>query len=340
VISLVIPTFNRAPVLKRALRSAKNLDYSSDRCEIIVVDNGSTDATAAVVKAAQDGEPKHKIHYIREQRLGLHNARHAGVWAAKGNILVFTDDDATFDPGWLRAYAEAFESHPEMVAAGGPVRPSWEAPPPKWLLELIGDSKTFGMFSLMETYGDFRLDPQIIFFGVNMAIRRNVLIEQGGFNPDAFGDFWLGDGETGLNYKLRDQKMPIGYVPEALVYHHIPTTRMTVKYLRLRMANQGICNLYSEFHRNLPRTRSLLKRAANLIVEQAGCWIRACLFKDRTDTGSLHIQLEAARTLAELKYMVRIAVNKRFQHLVLKTDWLNDVRPLDEASNLMTAIGE
>lgn len=318
----------------RALLSAVNLDYPSDRYEIIVVDNGSTDATAAVVKDAQDREPKRKINYIREERLGLHNARHAGVWAAKGDILVFTDDDATFVPGWLRAYAEAFESHPEMAAAGGPIRPSWEGPPPKWLLEFIGDAKTFGMFSLMETDGDFRLDPQIVFFGVNMAIRRNVLIEQGGFNPEAFGDLWLGDGETGLNYKLRDHKMLIGYLPEALVYHHIPTTRMTVEYLRRRMANQGICNLYSEFHRNLPKTRSVLKRAAGLIVSHAGCWIRALLLKDRTDIRSLHIQLEAARTLSELKYMMRIAVNKRFQSFVLKTDWLNDIRPLDEPSSL------
>jgi glucosyl-dolichyl phosphate glucuronosyltransferase len=334
VISLVIPTYNRAHVLKRALHSAVNLDYPSDRYEIIVVDNGSADATAAVVKDAQDGAPKRKINYIREERLGLHNARHAGVWAAKGNILVFTDDDATFDPGWLRAYAAAFDAHPEMVAAGGPVRASWEAPPPKWLVEFMGEAKTFGVLSLMEPYNDFRLNSDGEFFGVNMAIRANVLLEMGGFNPDTFGDLWFGDGETGLNHKLWNHRMLIGYVPEALVYHHIPPERMTVQYLRLRMANQGICNLYSEFHRNLPKTRSVLKRAAGLIVSHAGCWIRALLLKDRTDIRSLHIQLEAARTLSELKYMVRIAVNKRFQGFVLKTDWLNDVRPLDEPSTL------
>jgi hypothetical protein len=109
---------------------------------------------------------------------------------------------------------------------------------------------------------------------------------------------------------------------------------MTTKYLRRRMANQGVCNLYSEFHRNLPRTRSLLKRAAGLIVSHAGCWIRAWLLKDRTDMRSLHIQLDAARTVAELKYMVRTAVNKKFQRFVLKTDWINDVRPLDEPAPL------
>ena len=106
-ISLIIPTYNRAASLKRALESALNLDYPPAGYEIIVVDNGSADATAEVVKNARHSSPGHKLKYVREERLGLHHARHAGVWAAEGDILIFTDDDATFDPGWVRAYAEA-----------------------------------------------------------------------------------------------------------------------------------------------------------------------------------------------------------------------------------------
>ena len=242
MISLVIPTYNRAGVLKRALDSAMNLDFQD--YEIIVVDNGSTDATPVIVGDLQDNTGGHIFRYVLEPRVGLHNARHAGVWTAKGDILIFTDDDATFAPGWLRAYADAFDTHPEMVAAGGPVRPVWEHPPPRWLLQFMGDAKTFGTLSLMEPYDGFRLDPDGIFFGVNMAIRRDALLELGGFNPESFGDVWLGDGETGLNYRIWEHKMVIGYVPDALVYHHIPPERTTVKYLRLRAANQGVCDLY------------------------------------------------------------------------------------------------
>jgi glycosyltransferase involved in cell wall biosynthesis len=332
MISLIIPTYNRAGVLKRALDSAMNLAYPAACYEIIVVDNGSTDGTFAVVKEAQGSKQEHSISYIREERLGLHNARHAGVWAAKGDILVFTDDDATFAPGWLRAYAEAFESHPEMVAAGGPVRPSWESPPPKWLLQFMAGSKTFGIFSLMEPYEDFRLNLQIIFFGVNMAIRRNVVLELGGFNPDSFGDIWLGDGETGLNYKIWEHRLLIGYVPDALVYHHIPQERMTIKYLRHRMANQGVCDLYSEFHRKLPNPVTVLKRAARLTLKHIRSWILGPLLENRTDVHSLNIQLEAAQTRAQLKYMFKIALDKKFQRLVAKKDWLNDLRPMGESS--------
>jgi glucosyl-dolichyl phosphate glucuronosyltransferase len=334
-ISLVIPTYNRVGLLKRALESAVDLDYPPEHYEIIVVDNGSSnDTTAAVVHAMSNKNVEHNISYIREERLGLHNARHAGTWAAKGNILLFTDDDARFDRGWLRAYAEAFDAHPEMAAAGGPVRPSWETPPPKWLIELMHDPTTFGMFSLMEPYDDFCLNPDGMFFGVNMAIRRNTLINLGGFNPEAFGDMWLGDGETGLVYKLWDHKLPIGYVPGALVYHHIPSTRMTVKYLRRRMANQGMCDLYSQFHRHLPKPPSIFKQATRLALTHAQLWIRASWARDRTDVHSLNLQLEAARTQAQLRYMLKIALSKKFQNFVAKKDWLNELGPLPDSTTV------
>jgi glucosyl-dolichyl phosphate glucuronosyltransferase len=333
MISLIIPTYNRAGVLKRALDSALNIEYSPADYEIIVVDNGSTDATAAVVKDVQESSPQRRLTYIREERVGLHNARHAGVWAAKGDILIFTDDDATFAPGWLRAYAEAFDAHPEMVAAGGPVRASWEAPPPKWLVEFIGDAKTFGILSLMEPYDDFCLNSHGEFFGVNMAIRAHVLLEMGGFNPEAFGDVWLGDGETGLNYKLWNRKMLIGYVPEALVYHHIPPERMTLQYLRRRMANQGACDLYSDFHHTLPNTRSMLRRVSGLIWRNYRSWVAAMLVKNRTDVQSLNVQLESARTQAQLQYMLKVALNKNFQRFVVKKDWLDDLRPMEKRSD-------
>lgn len=333
-ISLIIPTYNRAALLKGALESAVNLDYPPDRYEIIVVDNGSTDGTSTMVKHARDKNPGFRLGYIREERLGLHNARHAGVWAAKGNILLFTDDDATFHPRWLRAYAEAFESYPEMAAAGGPVRASWDVPPPPWLIEFIGDAKTFGMLSLMEPYNDFRLNTDGMFYGVNMAIRTNVLLETGGFNPEAFGGLWLGDGETGLIHKLWNRRLLIGYVPDALVYHHVPPERMTVQYFRARMRNQGACDLYSSFHRTLPNVPSILGRACRLLIRNVGLWIAAAAVKDRTDVHSLNIQLEAACTQAQLTYMLKIALDKKLQSFVAKKDWLNDLRPMRDSPNV------
>jgi hypothetical protein len=106
---------------------------------------------------------------------------------------------------------------------------------------------------------------------------------------------------------------------------------MTVQYLCRRMANQGICDLYSDFHRTRPNTRSLLKRAGGLIFRNAQAWIAAMLVKDRTDVQSLNIQLDAARTRAQLKYAVKLAVNRNFRAFVLKKDWLNDLCPVNQS---------
>jgi glycosyltransferase involved in cell wall biosynthesis len=330
MISLIIPTYNRAGVLKRALDSAMNLAFQD--YEIIVVDNGSTDATPAIVGDLQNNTGGRTLRYVREERIGLHNARHAGVWAAKGDVLVFTDDDASFAPGWLGAYAQAFEAHPEMVAAGGPVRPSWEAPPPKWLLEFMGDAKTFGILSLMEPYDSFRLAHDGVFFGVNMAIRRDVLLRLGGFNPESFGDIWLGDGETGLNYKMWRQQMLIGYVPQALVYHHIPVERMTLRYFCCRMENQGICDLYSELHHNSSGALNILKRLTRLALRYAQYGAMGLWVNDRTDINALNMQLKAAKAQAQLKYMLKFILDKEFQAFVIKTDWLDEVRTYEQPS--------
>lgn len=127
-ISVIIPTHNRAASVVRAVRSAMAVDYPANRYEIIVVDNASMDATPQVVQNLQSDSNRCNLRYLREDQLGLHNARHEGARAAKGDVLIFTDDDATFDPDWPQAYAKAFAEHPEMAAAGGPVRPIWEGP--------------------------------------------------------------------------------------------------------------------------------------------------------------------------------------------------------------------
>jgi glycosyltransferase involved in cell wall biosynthesis len=321
-ISIIIPTHNRADLVEQAVRSAMVLDYPQDCYEIIVVDNASTDATPQTLARLQNENNKHTLRAVREDQLGVHNARHAGARAARGEVLVFTDDDATFDPRWLRAYGTAFAEHPEMGAAGGPIRPVWETPPPPWLLDYIGNAKIFPMLSLMELYREFRLDPAGYFWSVNMAIRRDLLFEVGGFNPEACGNIWLGDGETGLNRKLWNQRVLIGYVPEAVVYHHIPTQRMTVEYLCRRMANEAACDVYAGFHHGVPHWLRLCQYAASIAIKNSRFWIAAPLLRGRTDARALRVQLRAVRTQAQVRYLVRLMCDKNLQKLVLKKDWL------------------
>lgn len=297
-----------------------------DNFEIILVDNAADEDLRRKVLSFNQGA-RIGVTYVPEPNLGLHNARHTGARAAAGEILVFTDDDATFVPGWLVAYAKAFADHPEMAAAGGPVRPAWEASPPPWLLEFVRDSmssrKTFGALSLMEPHEEFRLDANGYFFGVNMAIRRDVLFAMGGFNPDSFGTVWLGDGETGLNRKLWQQGMLVGYVPDAVVYHHISPERMTVEYMCRRMANEGASEMYHLFRQRGINVKSLLRGIVGAIYRGLPLWFLVLLFRGNTDRRMIKVKMEAARSWSHVVYICRLAFSAHFRSLVLRERWLD-----------------
>jgi glycosyltransferase involved in cell wall biosynthesis len=324
VLTLIVPTYRRPTDLLRCLASVQQQHLAE--FELLVVDNAA-DAQLAQRVAEFNRTARISARYVAEPRLGLHNARHAGVRAATGDVLVFTDDDATFDPNWLAAYARRFAAHPEMAAAGGPARPIWEVPPPDWLLAFMRTQPAmFPVLSLLEPFQEFRLAPDGYFFGVNMAIRREVLLDVGGFNPDSFGNIWLGDGETGLNRKLWRQGLLVGYIPEAVAYHHVPPERMTLAYFRRREANDGACDMYARFHqRGVPGAVGLLGEAAGIVSESARDWLADLVLRGRTDPRSLRVQLRSGRALARLHYVWRLLRSPQLRDLVTRRDWLRDV---------------
>jgi len=325
MVSVIVPTYRRPQSLLRCLYTLQAQTLAD--FEILVVDNAADAVVRRTVAEFNEGA-KVPALYMPEPQLGVHTARHTGARSAKGEILVFTDDDTTFAPKWLESYVEAFANHANMVAAGGPVLPVWESPPPRWLLEFIGDATTFGVLSLMEPYQGFSLDSKNFFFSLNMAIRRDVLFEMGGFNPESFGDTWLGDGETGLNRKITRVGLPIGYVPNALVYHHVPSSRMTPAYFRKRQANQGACMAYSRYHESIPRPVCLIARMVKLALRNSPEWARAALLWNRTSRVALDAQMRAASSFSEIGYILKLMRSSDFRALVTRRDWINSEQPL------------
>jgi len=320
-VTLIVPTYRR-PEVVRCLDSIQH--QRLDSFEVLLVDNAADPSLAETV-AAYNQTARVPIRYVPEPNLGLHNARHAGLRVASGDVLVFTDDDASFDPDWLATYAERFAEQPEMAAAGGPVRPIWETPPPTWLVDFMADyPEMFPVLSLMEPYREFRLGPDGWFFGVNMAIRRSVLLDLGGFNPDSFGSIWLGDGETGLNRRLWEVGALVGYVPEALVYHHVPPERMSPRYFRRRQANDGACDVYALYHRaGVPAAGGLVREALRIVGRSARDWLAAPLLWDRTDARALRVQMRAVRAWSQLQYVLRLLVDAELRTLVTRQNWFS-----------------
>ena len=102
--SIIIPTINRPEHLKAALISTLNQISPYEEYEIIVVDGSLTDKnTQQVTERVIAAYPVHQIRYIWEPEPGLLSGRHRGAKDAKGQVLVFIDDDIEADKGWLAA---------------------------------------------------------------------------------------------------------------------------------------------------------------------------------------------------------------------------------------------
>jgi glucosyl-dolichyl phosphate glucuronosyltransferase len=121
-VTVIVPTRNRSSYLHDCLGSLAR-QRSRRHFEVLVVDNGSSDETPDVVDRWCRQDPRFRA--ARESRPGLSRAKNAGVEQARGDILLFTDDDAIVEAGWIDSYLDLFvATGVEMVMAGGPVVPA------------------------------------------------------------------------------------------------------------------------------------------------------------------------------------------------------------------------
>lgn len=209
-VSIIIPTSNRKESLLVTLESLKYLNYPLDKFEVIVVDDGSIDGTREILK-----ETKNKVNYplniLFQEKKYISAAKNLGLSVAKGEIIVTTDDDCTFENDWLNKLIEPFKNI-KVVASGGPDR----APADDTLFAKCVD---YASTSFLGTGGirGHKKDSSLGKFypmGCNMAMRKNALDEVGWFEEG------LAPGEdTDVALKMERKGYQIAYVPEAFVWH-------------------------------------------------------------------------------------------------------------------------
>lgn len=256
--------------LERLLASLEPQLRGRDDCEVLVVDN--TPGTAA----APLGVPPW-AQAIHCRAPGLHAVRHTVLRRGRGAVLIYIDDDCEAAAGWLDALLERF-ADPEVIVATGPVQPIFAVAPPAWLGQLWSDfagGRFMTPLSLLQVDANLRWVPATLAFGLNFAIRRDALVECGGFHPDAMPrDRFLhrGDGETAVTEQLAARGVRAAFARGAVVLHHIPASRVTLAALTDRGYREGITLSYRMFRRTGGRWWPALAAAGGRAI---GSWFLA-----------------------------------------------------------------
>jgi GT2 family glycosyltransferase len=235
--SVVIATYNRAAELRETLASLAGL-RPSGAWEVIVVDNDSPDDTRAVVETAAAHFPA-PLHYVFEREQGRSPALNAGIRVARGEIIVTTDDDVRVESDWLDRAADGLERL-QCEYVGGRVLPIWGGPRPAWLPNRGG--KHWAVIALLD-YGPEPIEfNRRVPLGVNMAFRRDAFTRAGLFDPHTGRKAGTLLGQEVREWCIRARAAGVRgfYVPDMMVQHIIPATRLNKRYFRRWFYWRGI----------------------------------------------------------------------------------------------------
>ena len=215
VISVIVPTCNRSDLLKSSLESLTNQSVPKHRYEIVVIDDGSIDATADVCQAFS---LRVRLKYFRIENSGISAAKNLGVFASGGSILLFFDDDDIADRNLIGQHIEFHEKdRDETIAALGYT--TWH--PPLRVSELMHYVTDVGHF--LFSYRNLT-DGQVLdytyFWGGRSSCKRSLLANNGIFNQE----FRFGCEDIELGYRLSKLGLKVIFNRNAVQYMNRPLT--------------------------------------------------------------------------------------------------------------------
>jgi glycosyltransferase involved in cell wall biosynthesis len=223
-VSVVIATRNRAEQLRSCMRALRRSPPPPGwTVELIVVDNGSTDANATVVASESGAGDRLRVRYLMEPRQGKAFAVNTGTAAAGGSIVAFLDDDVEAEPGWLRAIVERFHQEPALGLLSGRV------------IGVEGGTSTATTHASEETL----LDPdrfQGLALGCNLAVRRDVIAAVRGRDTRLGPGRGLAYEDIDFIYRVLRRGFRGRFSPLPVVVHRLGERNRRVEYLRGRGA--------------------------------------------------------------------------------------------------------
>jgi len=227
--SIIVCTYNRAESLRDTLRALRDQQPVTGReWEVIVVDNNSKDDTRQAIAEFQREWPLLRYEFQGEQ--GLSHARNHGIAVARGNILLFTDDDVLPAPDWMEVTLAGLKQY-SADACGGHIAPIWETPPPAWLTE-----RFYGFLAVRTDRSDDYMitEPSQAPFGANMAFRKSVFDQVGSFDVrrGRQGNVLAGGEDIELFERILSASLRAVFLGNSRVHHKVEAYRCTKRYLR------------------------------------------------------------------------------------------------------------
>jgi glycosyltransferase involved in cell wall biosynthesis len=212
-LSIIIPTFNRKDVLLKTLSAYRRQSTADEILEIVVIDDGSSDGTSAALAELSRSSPI-PIRYFHQRQKGAAAARNLGTREAKGELILFADDDIVPGPFLTAEHLRWHQRYPASGAAilghvtwSPEVRPT---PFMKWL-GLEGPVFAYGRLA-RQTEVDFRY-----FYTCNLSLKVEFLRRNGEFDEEFKG---CGYEDIELGYRLEQRGLRLFYNPDAIGYHY------------------------------------------------------------------------------------------------------------------------
>jgi len=258
----VLPTRNRAHLLVDALGSVLEQDYSADRYEIVVVDDGSTDETSRVVDMLAAARQQPQMRLVSQSPKNQNAARNRGLSEAKGDLIAFLDDDEFAPKEWLSGLVQGAARHPDAGCLGGPYRLQIEGRPPR-LCERCSPGE--GSFDLGVGEQD-----------VDGVAAGNMLLRSWAVNgPGLFDETLQGHGDE-MEWMMRYRRTGgrIVYLPEVAVWHRRGGADLYLTS-RLRKA-YGIGRQMARFERATGQRVSTLANLATIPRPLGHAVMRGC----------------------------------------------------------------
>ena len=289
LVSVIVCTYNRAKLLEKTLLSLIDQDLGGAAYEIIVVDNGSSDNTRALVEEV--AKSSEKIRYIHEARVGVAIARNTGARVSRARYIAFFDDDNVADRNCVRELLRPYdEIVPRPAIVAGRIDLEWEGNErPNWFCDRY--DRWVSRYDFGDQPRQLTVDDYIV--TMNVSFDRESYLASGGIREDLSrkGRMFITSGDVDLFVRMLSRGVHAYYQPSAVAFHFVPRSRQKRSWLFKRIFGEGTTQIvvdldlyrkswtaaYSRSFRELKSCVGSIGRLASARWQRSEAWLDCAL---------------------------------------------------------------